>query len=96
MYNKNQVKQAITEVKNINRTVTKKAFHYSKLEEVRKTLYNCMEINKYLFDPEFHYGFCEYRKSVMCGDTKKIMDNRLNYCLVTILSELNKILAIAA
>ena len=92
MYNRNEVIQALHKVNDINITVTTKAGHKTKLEEMRQLYYDLMSINKYLFDPQYCNGFCWYKQSIQCGDMKKILDNRLNYCIVELKGKLCKIL----
>lgn len=84
MYDKQEVLNAITKLKSINKTVDKKNLHKTKLEELRKLLHEFMAINKYLFEPEFHYGFCQYSDAIKMNKTKKELDSKLNYCIVSV------------
>jgi len=92
MYNKYEVKSMIEEIKQFNITTTKKVFHKTQFEEVRKILHKCMSINSCLFEPEYFYSFSQYKISINCGETKKILDGKLKYCLNEILGQLYSIL----
>lgn len=92
MYNRTQVIESIKIVKNINITVAKKNLHYAKLEEIRKLLYELMEINNHLFDPDYHYYFTEYKLAANCQATKKELDHKLYLCKYHITRELYNIL----
>jgi len=75
-----KIKAIIPEVEHFNITTTKKVFHLTQLESVRRLLYKCMEIND-IYDPEYNYQFRQYKQAIEFKKTKKELDHYLRWCI---------------
>lgn len=96
MYDKNLVKNLLAEVKKTNITVDKKSLHKSKLYEI-KNLYNkCMELNRWLFDPDNEYNYRNYKQSIELKESNKELNKNLRLCLLYLHNQLAKIYDITA
>jgi len=98
LYDLEVIHEAQQKLKAFSITTTKKADHYAKVEELRKFLHNnCESLNPYLFDPDYLFGFEQYKKAVNIfyqDNTKAQLDSKLKYALSQIRRELYECAAI--
>lgn len=96
MYNRTDITEAAKMVKSFNKTCRIKELHKSQvynlqnlIEEVR------IKSNSQLLYYETFYSFQKYKKAVTIfykETTKKDLDHKLNFCLITIFNELESLL----
>ncbi len=98
MYNKDDIWETVYIVKDFNRRTAKKKDHKQKIAEVKKLLEIASKIHCILFNPDSFYSFKRYKENVELfyqKNTKEDLDHYLNYCVSSILTELNDIMNIA-
>lgn len=76
-------------VKQFNITTRTKAEHRTKLEEARKLLYECQKVH-FMYDPEYNVGFNFYRQGITMWETKKKLDQHLNYFIISLRDDIKR------
>ena len=96
-YSRQQVLNAIKEVKKFPITVTRQNHHRTIVWKVKDLYWEMMEINRYLFNPENEYNFKNYNLTVedYKNNTKKEMDKKLRLCRMYLLKQLASMLPLS-
>lgn len=84
----NKARELLKQAKDFNITTNKKIEHTWKCSEIQKLYYTCMEVNKYLFDPEYSSEYNRYAQGIKYKETKKNLDHYLYMCKKRIIQEL--------
>ena len=95
LYDIDQCRAMQRKIKSITITVPRKNTHYPKVEEIRQLLYDCMLLNKYLFDPSYDYQFQAYSHAVNVyykSTTKKRLDHLLRYIIQTLYNQIEELI----